>query len=82
MLGRGSCCPKVIAATHFHEVFQEDMLDPDELHVTFVHMQVMLTSSRGELMNSTSVESDTERDYDAPGRLAVRPGERITYLYR
>ncbi|EKM51809.1 uncharacterized protein PHACADRAFT_262157 [Phanerochaete carnosa HHB-10118-sp] len=86
LINRGSSCPKVIAATHFHEVFQEGMLDPGELPVTFVHMQVLLTSSRGEVLGISTSEASTEsgatEDDDMREGNAMRPSERITYLYK
>ncbi|KAJ7175937.1 muts domain V-domain-containing protein [Mycena filopes] len=74
LLNRGPNCPKVLAATHFHDVFREDLLDPDSVPITFLHMQVMFTSSTGQLLDSASTTG-----HDAQG---VRKGEKITYLYR
>lgn len=78
LTSRGASCPKVLAATHFHEVFREDMLDPDELPVTFVHMQVMLRSSSGKIIEAGGAGEDDDIEDDA----SVLPGDRITYLYR
>ncbi|KAL1760365.1 DNA mismatch repair protein MutS [Schizophyllum commune] len=41
LLDRGPDCPKVMAATHFHDVFREDLLDPESVPIAFLHMQVM-----------------------------------------
>ncbi|KAF7798450.1 hypothetical protein EIP86_009671 [Pleurotus ostreatoroseus] len=88
LLARGASCPKVIAATHFHEVFRDDILRPDILPVTFVHMQVMLTSGKGELLghsgarSENDVDGDGDIDDDETAGNGIRPGERITYLYR
>ncbi|KAH8998418.1 muts domain V-domain-containing protein [Lactarius akahatsu] len=68
LLARGSDCPKVIATTHFHELFSTGMLEPQNLPITFVHMEVMFTTRTGEIISSGSPE--------------VTKGESITYLYR
>ncbi|KAJ7644219.1 DNA mismatch repair protein MutS [Roridomyces roridus] len=47
--GAGLFCG-VLAATHFHDVFREDLLDPDA-PITFVHMQVMFSSSSGNVLD-------------------------------
>jgi DNA mismatch repair protein MSH5 len=86
LIGRGPSCPKVLAATHFHEVFREDMLDPETLSVSFLHMQVMLTAGNGEVLGMSYTQSrgeDPSSEDDEPvARSKVRPGEAITYLYR
>jgi DNA mismatch repair protein MSH5 len=85
LLNRGSQCPKVLAATHFHEVFQKDMLDPHKFPITFLHMQVLFTSSKGNLdlgdvpMSEDLKSIDHER---LESTSVVAPGEKITYLYR
>lgn len=90
LLARGAACPKVIAATHFHDVFRDDILRPDILPVTFVHMQVMISSGHGELLGDSGMRHDEDDggaddengdDEDTAGN-RIRPGERITYLYR
>jgi len=68
LLARGSDCPKVIATTHFHELFSTGALDPQELPITFVHMEIMFTTRGGEI-----IDADSTR---------VTKGESITYLYR
>lgn len=68
LLRRGDSCPKVLAATHFHDVFKPDMLDPQTLPFTPLHMQVMFT---------THFEQDIQ---DLP--LVPKPSDKITYLYR
>ena len=76
-------CPKVLAATHFHEAFRDDILPPETLPVTFVHMQVMLTSSKGEVLgDSADLSVGEDIDEDDPGTSQIRPGDGITYLYR
>lgn len=84
-LARGAACPKVLAATHFHDVFQRDLLDP-ALPIAFLHMQILLPSSDGEEASALEVHnSDEEKDGedgDEQTRSRVRKGETITYLYR
>ncbi|CCM03560.1 uncharacterized protein FIBRA_05696 [Fibroporia radiculosa] len=86
---RGSGCPKVFAATHFHDVFTDDLLSSRSLPITFVHMQIMLTTSRGHLVTASGLSadedpSDTDDGSDSvqAGSRRIAPGERITYLYR
>ncbi|KAF7981474.1 hypothetical protein HWV62_33515 [Athelia sp. TMB] len=71
LLDRGADCPKVLAATHFHEVFTDNLLDCASVPVTFLHMQAILTVSE-----KSGTAAGREEDED------VRPGESITYLYR
>jgi DNA mismatch repair protein MSH5 len=75
LLERGSQCPKVLVATHFHEVFAEDLLDVENLPITLRHMQVMFTIS-GEDGNSYTHESE------GTPMAQARPSDKITYLYR
>ncbi|KIP05169.1 hypothetical protein PHLGIDRAFT_74704, partial [Phlebiopsis gigantea 11061_1 CR5-6] len=87
LLERGNICPKVIAATHFHDVFKEGMLDPGELPITFIHMQAMITSDDGKLLGMSGTEEYLQEDRtpeesDADPDARLPPGQRITYLYR
>ncbi|KAJ6585066.1 DNA mismatch repair protein MutS [Mycena capillaripes] len=85
LLNRGPNCPKVLAATHFHDVFREDLLDPDAVPITFLHMQVMFTSSSGQILDPNSLHRfvkptlNSAASQDAQGD---SKGEKITYLYR
>ncbi|KAJ6508696.1 muts domain V-domain-containing protein [Mycena sanguinolenta] len=72
LINRGPNCPKVLAATHFHDVFREELLDPDTIPLTFLHMQVMFTSSSGQILDGANAESTHD----------LKKGEKITYLYR
>lgn len=81
LVDRGPACPKVLAATHFHDVFTADLLDPEAVPITFLHMQVLFTSSSGEVLE------DASRTLGTPGSTQddtprIGPGEQITYLYR
>ncbi|OJT13826.1 MutS protein -like protein [Trametes pubescens] len=79
LLESGTFCPKVIATTHFHEIFHNDLLSPHKLPITFLHMQVLLASSEtnaGVLGEHTLEGSDD----DETTRLA--PSDKITYLYK
>ncbi len=69
LLARGSDCPKVIATTHFHELFSTGALEPRELPITFIHMEIMFATRTGEIIDDASSTSITK-------------GENITYLYR
>ena len=84
-LDRGLDCPKVLAATHFHEVFRTDLFDVETVPVTFLHMQVMFTTNDGELImdSAASVTRDGfDRSASQEEVRTVGPGEKITYLYK
>lgn len=70
--GRGS--PKVLAATHFHDIFRNDLLDPTNVHISFFHMQVVFTSNDGTMLETAMDQS--------PNHAAVTSADKITYLYR
>ncbi|KAF8158870.1 muts domain V-domain-containing protein [Mycena galopus ATCC 62051] len=87
LLNRGPDCPKVLAATHFHDVFREDLLDPDAVAITFLHMQVMFTSSSGHIIDGASPHylvkpSLGSANADSAHAHDTKKGEKITYLYR
>ena len=65
-------------ATHFHDVFNRDVFDPDSLPTTFCHMQVMFTT----VAPSTVDGSEFGRSSEAGGALQGPSKEKITYLYR
>lgn len=69
LLARGTDCSKVIATTHFHELFSTGALDPRELPITFIHMEIMFATPTGEIIDDASTTTITK-------------GENITYLYR
>ncbi|KAF4617915.1 hypothetical protein D9613_005905 [Agrocybe pediades] len=83
----GVNCPKVLIATHFHDLFNEDLLDPQAVPVSFRHMQVMFTSSTGAELESSALHNthagrDTSptsvsRDEDM-NSVRVGPTEKIT----
>ncbi|KAI0770485.1 DNA mismatch repair protein MutS [Fomes fomentarius] len=75
LLERGASCPKVIATTHFHDVFQNDLLSPYKLPITFVHMQILLESRSDRSLSHNP-------DDDEDNSIVVASGDRITYLYK
>ncbi|KIJ54568.1 hypothetical protein M422DRAFT_73531 [Sphaerobolus stellatus SS14] len=77
-LSLGSSCPKVIAATHFHDVFHENLLSPS-LPIFFVHMEILLTTEKGRTLQ---IDGDDGDDDNSEGKRLLDPGESITYLYR
>ncbi|KAK0503937.1 DNA mismatch repair protein MutS [Armillaria luteobubalina] len=83
LMDRGADCPKVLAATHFHDVFREELLDPDSTPITFLHMQVLFTSSTGTILEprDSTPSANPEWDRSSIDR-QVNYGEKITYLYR
>ncbi|RDB18026.1 MutS 5 [Hypsizygus marmoreus] len=86
LLQRGSDCPKVLVATHFHDVFRDDILDAHTVPISFCHMQVMFTSIDGSVIEANQSTDTSESDETAqawPGTVRrVGAGEKITYLYR
>jgi DNA mismatch repair protein MSH5 len=74
LISRGPECPKVLVATHFHELFRQDLLDPDRTPITFLHMEIMFASDDGEVF---AVEIDDQMNERVAG-----VGEKIVYLYR
>ncbi|KAI9464933.1 DNA mismatch repair protein MutS [Lactarius psammicola] len=58
LLARGSDCPKVIATTHFHELFSTGILEPQKLPITFVHMELTRCD---RAVNGLSLESHAAR---------------------
>ncbi|KAJ4468951.1 muts domain V-domain-containing protein [Lentinula lateritia] len=93
LLARKSNCPKILVATHFHDVFREEILDPKLIPISFLHMQVMFTAARdGSLLEPGSPSNSlTSRSLSATlsatkpsSSVATQEGSReeITYLYR
>jgi DNA mismatch repair protein MSH5 len=88
LLNRGTECPKVLAATHFHDLFSRRHQSPavvfehDEL-VSFVHMKIMFTNQHGDViaddMDTSMYESNGHADTIPT---TVGPNDRMTYLYR
>lgn len=49
--------------------------------MTFVHMQIMLTSDQGDVLNPDDVEDDAEEGPGVQEGAMIR-ADQITYLYR
>jgi DNA mismatch repair protein MSH5 len=80
LLNRGEDCPIVFAATHFHEVLNEEMLSPTQLPISFVHMAVLLTTSDGDILkNGGSSISDSNNEDRKTG---LRLSDGVTYLFK
>lgn len=60
--------PKVIASTHFHELFTTGALEPQELPITFIHMEIMFATHSGEVIDDSSS--------------TITKSDSITFLYR
>ncbi|KAG8930589.1 MutS protein msh5 [Tulasnella sp. 418] len=73
LLSRGPECPKVLVATHFHEIFRNDLLRPS-LPIFFAHMEVIATP-----LDSERMEQGTEGDEIEMKRRLL---EQFTFLYR
>ncbi|KAF9644907.1 hypothetical protein BDM02DRAFT_3157041 [Thelephora ganbajun] len=74
LINRGPACPKILAATHFHQVAAE-IFRSSGSRVSFAHMQVVFSSS------STGKPLAPTSGVDLPV-ISSRPGDKITYLYR
>lgn len=81
LLNRGRDCPKVLVASHFHDVFRKDLFDPHKFPITFVHMKVLFASSTGDVLGADSVCGPDSSEESSISR-APLPGEKIMYLYR
>ncbi|PCH37347.1 hypothetical protein WOLCODRAFT_167438 [Wolfiporia cocos MD-104 SS10] len=86
LAGRGPTCPKVFATTHFHDVFSNGLISPDSAPISFVHMQILLTTDKGQVISASGIGDQTDlsdaEEEDDGGPRRVMPGEHITYLYR
>ncbi|KAF5315435.1 hypothetical protein D9619_007366 [Psilocybe cf. subviscida] len=89
LINRGPDCPKVVVATHFHDVFNEELLDPERAPISFRHMQVMFTTTSGARVEPKSVDTSMSRAATpASGTVGdgsnanIGPTDKITYLYR
>jgi DNA mismatch repair protein MSH5 len=78
-IARGADCPKVLSTTHFHELFYDNILST-AMPIHFLHMEIIVTSSSGEILDVAGNTFDSDRG--TTGNVAVKPGESITYLYK
>jgi DNA mismatch repair protein MSH5 len=69
LLARGLDCPKVLGATHFHEIFENGFLEP-RASLAFAHMDVVV-DAQSEMRSSTTASTTT----------GGTEGPQITYLY-
>ncbi|KLO15985.1 hypothetical protein SCHPADRAFT_238288 [Schizopora paradoxa] len=81
LLSRGSGCPKILAATHFHDLFREDLLS-HTLPISFLHMQILLSPSNDDDDDNSANGSQALPEQHGANRIRVRSGETVTYLYR
>ena len=66
-------------------MFNEALLDPENIPVSFRHMQVMFTSSTGKVMEPNNFRVNARvggTSIDGEDRNMIWSGEKITYLYR
>lgn len=75
----GDNCPKVFSATHFHEIFTNDMLGRD-LPIEYHHMQAML--SRGTDGEYIDLDEATETQTSTVAQSSSQGTVEIQYLYR
>jgi DNA mismatch repair protein MSH5 len=77
-------------ATHFYDVFDEEILDPESVPVSFYHMQVMLATKTGGIMDpnptfdrfASASAASSSTTLAREERIIPSPQEKITYLYR
>lgn len=86
LLSRGIACPKVLVTTHFHEIFNNGLLNMS-LPISFVHMEVIISSSADDSVSGRRLSSavngikgeDMEEEEEEGTRRAL---EQFTFLYR
>lgn len=71
-----SCTPKVLVATHFHEIFANGLLD-SSLGISYMHMEAVLSKTSGQL-----VEMDDATASMGTGNTDAAEQIEIHYLYR
>ncbi|GJJ15544.1 hypothetical protein Clacol_009822 [Clathrus columnatus] len=83
LLELGAQCPRTLIATHFHEVFRDDeaLISPLSLPISFVHMQILLTTVDGNPIKVGNEESPEDESYGNAG-VVLQQGDGITYLYK
>ncbi|TFY75720.1 hypothetical protein EWM64_g8292 [Hericium alpestre] len=74
LVSHGPDCPKVVAATHFQDTFNQAMLDLQILPISFVHMEVMFTTHDGEIVtrHGRSTTAGTNNDGTRNGARVAR----------
>jgi hypothetical protein len=70
-----SCTPKVIAATHFHEIFANGLLG-SRLPIDYMHMEAMLSKASGQLVDLNDAIADINDMEDGAEQIEIH------YLYR
>lgn len=78
-ISRGDNCPKVLSATHFHDLFEENLL-PVSPAIALLHMEVIMTLESGDIVDTSALGSP--RSDGGSMEMKLRPGENITFLYR
>ena len=81
--GDDSGTPKVLAATHFHEVFSNGLLD-SSLPISYVHMEAVLSNDSGQLLDMDSATTGVKNRVSAARDNGDQGSGRIEihYLYR
>ena len=86
LLSRGTECPKVLSATHFHELFTHPGLLDISLPIGFYHMQILIPDEEdlGSAIHADDGMGEEERREAerTKAHLRLLRGETITYLYR
>ncbi|KAG9034813.1 MutS protein msh5 [Tulasnella sp. JGI-2019a] len=77
LLSKGTACPKVIATTHFHEIFSNNLLDMS-LSISFLHMQVIISTESGRLSYSENFDDGDSEQEEVATKRAL---DHFTFLY-
>lgn len=71
-----SCTPKVLVATHFHEIFANGLLDSTP-GISYMHMEAVLSKTSGQLVDmDDATASMGTGNHDAAEQIEIH------YLYR
>ena len=76
-----SATPKVLAATHFHEIFHSNLLD-ESLPIDFVHMEAMLSKGSGPASDLRDAAESIEMDEEHGLAREESAQIQIHHLYR
>ncbi|KPI35358.1 uncharacterized protein AB675_9898 [Cyphellophora attinorum] len=79
--------PKVLAATHFHEVFELGLFGDDEPNLKHAHMEVRVdkrddTTTLTSYLTTSNGKQPAQSTRSTTSNNNFEPAERVTYLYQ
>lgn len=87
-LNRSEQCPKIMAATHFFDIFGDDMLSAS-LPISYLHMDILIKTSSGWVdpnveAGDWALDDEATQQEGEEGSIALREkdSEPIVYLYK